>query len=108
MNSDDEQELALKSRQSPDHPFDTRPDGTIVVQPLIGWHTAPAQGIAIIAKFLYATSEENLPRVMSGQAEPKALQLIITPDQADELAERLHQLASHIRSQTTPPKSSQN
>ena len=90
------------------HPFDTLPNGSLAVQPPIGWETAPVQGMAIVAKLQYATSPENAAQIYAGTTEASSLQLIVTPDQADELAQRLHQLAAHIRAQRTPPKASQN
>lgn len=94
--------------ESNNDPFDTLPDGTIKIQPVVGWATAPAMGTAVIVQLRYATDPEHLARTLSGQVEPASVQLIFTPDQADEFAARLQVLSDHIRAQSVPKKEDQN
>lgn len=90
------------------HPFDTNKDGSIITRPLIGYDTAPVGGMFVLTRLQYAENPDQLSAIMSGAATPPAVQIAITPDQADALAQRLSELAAHIRSQKTPSQSSKN
>ncbi|WP_142662761.1 hypothetical protein [Paracoccus laeviglucosivorans] len=90
------------------HPFDTNEDGSVITRPLIGYDTAPVGGMFVLTRLQYAESPNQLSAIMAGTVKPPALQLAITPDQADALAQRLMELAAHIRSQKTPSQPSRN
>ncbi len=83
-------------------PFDLDPDGNIILCPLIGYTTAPAAGMCIIARLEFADSDSHYKEIILGSRAPIAVQLTITPAQALELADRLRKLASHILSQEPP------
>jgi hypothetical protein len=74
------------------------PDGMIVTRPVLGWTTAPAAGTAVIARIQYAERPEEL------QTGGKAIQFVLTPQQALELAEILTTQAQRILGQRPPGK----
>jgi len=78
-------------------PFDLGPDGNIITCPLTGWVVAPVMNSAILARLQYAETEDQLKT-----GEYKALQLIVTPQQALELAEILTKQAKQIFGQSVP------
>ncbi len=88
--------------------FDTDSTGNIISKPLIGYTSAPIAGMFVLARLEYADSENHLQAIMSGTEKPGAVQLVITPDQAKELAARLNLLADHIISQKTPATQGRN
>jgi hypothetical protein len=77
--------------------FDTGPDGNIITRPLIGYRAVPVADTAILARLEYVENEEQL-RTGVGQA----VQLILTPQQALEVAGVLTKHARYILGQSVP------
>lgn len=76
--------------------FDTYPDGNIITHPFTGYTVAPVADTAILARLEYVENEDQL-RTGGG----KAVQLILTPPQALELADALAKNANRILGQRT-------
>lgn len=76
--------------------FELGPDGNIITCPLLGYTIAPVAETAILARIEYA---ENLDQVRAGGM---AVQLVMTPPQALEIAAILTKQANHILGQRVP------
>jgi hypothetical protein len=93
---------------SPTDVFDCDEAGNIVTRPLTNYSTMPVADMFVLARLEYATSEDHLQGIMSGNQKADAVQMAITPAQARELAARLTFLADHITGQATPDESTRN
>lgn len=70
--------------------------GNIVTCPVLGWTTAPVAGMAVLLRLEFARNEEQL------RTGGEALQAILTPQQALELAETLTTQARRILDTPAP------
>jgi hypothetical protein len=82
--------------------FETDAAGNIVTRPVLGWTTAPAAGMAVIVKLDYAETPQEL------QTGGRSLQVILTPQQALELAEILTTQAKRVLNAPSPPPQRRN
>lgn len=87
---------------NPQEAFDLDASGNIITKPLIGFTTSPVAEMAVLVRMEYANTEEHMRAIMSGSEKADAVQLILTPGQAKEVAQRLNYLADMIVSQQTP------
>lgn len=71
--------------------------GNIVTRPVLGWITVPVAGMSVLLRLNYAETPEELG--MGG----RHLQVILTPQQALELAEILTIQGQHIFRVPAPP-----
>jgi hypothetical protein len=76
------------------HNFDTYPNGNIITRPFTGYTIVPVADTAILARLEYAENDDQL-RAGTG----KAVQLILTPPQALDLADVLTRHANRILGQ---------
>ena len=80
--------------------LETDSNGDIITQPLTGWTTATLAGIAVLLAFQCVETPLELETGSS-----KSIQLVLTPEQCLELAERLTELAmSLLEVQSYPGK----
>ena len=93
---------------NPTDVFDCDESGNIITRPLTGFSTMPVMDMIVLARVEYATSENHLQGIMSGDQKAESVQLAITPAQARELAARLTFLADHITGQATPDEVAKN
>jgi hypothetical protein len=77
--------------------WDTDGNGDIVLCPVLGFHIAPASEMSVVARIEFARSEEQL------RAGGEAVQFVLTPDMASQLADDLRKVADHIVSLPRPP-----
>ena len=73
--------------------FETDDAGMLVTCPLMGWRMAPVADTLVLVRLRYAETPEELG------TEGRALQMILTPSQAQELADELAQTARRILDQ---------
>jgi hypothetical protein len=66
----------------------TNKDGQIATCPVLGWTTGTVGGVAILLAIDYAETPEQI------QTGGKSVQLVLTPQQSLELAEKLTTLAN--------------
>jgi hypothetical protein len=71
--------------------FDLDADGNIKTCPVLGWTTVQAMGMAVLARIEYAETPEQLKT-----GATQALQIVLTPQQALEIAETLTRQAMNI------------
>jgi hypothetical protein len=81
--------------------WDTDEQGNIVVCPVIGWHAAPAFEMSCVLRILFAANDAEL------ETGGRALQLAMTPAQAEQLAGDLLAIAKHL-TKTVPPATRSN
>ena len=75
--------------------FETDSTGHIVSSPLIDWTVASVDSLAVLCKLEYGTSKED---VDSGVR--KVLQILLTTDQAQELASALDRHGKRLEAKT--------
>jgi len=68
------------------------PNGEVILHPVVGWTTAPIAESAVLLRLLYVSAPDEFA---SGG---RALQTVMTPQQALELAATLTKQANHILS----------
>lgn len=73
-----------------DSPFDLDAQGNVITRPFLGYTVAPVAGMSVIARLNYAETPADIG------TEGKALQLVMTPQQALELAAVLTRNAQYI------------
>ena len=78
------------------HPFDTDENGNIISNPMTGYHAIPVMGTSILLKLEYATSQNHLTGIFQNQQDPESTQLVLTPTQAQALAEQLQKFSDQI------------
>lgn len=76
-----------------DQPFDLDADGMVITRPVLGWTIAPVAGMAVLARLNYSETPADIG------TGGKALQIVLTPQQALELADLLTKQAKHILAQ---------
>lgn len=69
--------------------FEKSPDGNIVVRPVIGWTPFVAYGMACGLRIEFVQTEEHLQATLKNERKPDALQIVLTPQQAELLAKDL-------------------
>ena len=69
--------------------FEKSPDGNIVVHPVIGWTPFVAFGMACGLRLEFVESEEHLQAALKNERKPDAVQIVLTPQQAEILAQDL-------------------
>jgi hypothetical protein len=87
-----EEEVAAKRG-----PFDLDDEGNVKSSPLTGWDIVSVAGTALIARLKFADSFEEF------QTGGRAVQLLLTPHVALDLAQELTKQAQRILGQTAPP-----
>jgi hypothetical protein len=70
--------------------------GNVITRPVLGWTTGPVAGMDVFLKLDYAENDAQL------RTGGKALQCILTPQQALELAETLTKQAKRVLDAPTP------
>ena len=80
--------------------FDVDKNGMVITRPLLGWTMAPIEGMFLLARLNYAETPADIGN------DGKAIQLILTPQQALELADVLTKQAKHILG--APPQGSRH
>jgi hypothetical protein len=78
--------------------FDTGPDGNVITQPLLGWTVAQVAGMTVLARLQYAETPADIG------TEGRAVQLVMMPQQALDLAEVLTKQANRILGLPVPDK----
>jgi hypothetical protein len=73
-------------------------NGNIVTRPVLGWTTVPAMGTAVILAIQYAETPQEL------KTGGRRLQLVLTPQQAQELAATLTTQAARVLSAPGPDR----
>jgi hypothetical protein len=68
--------------------FETDSNGDIVTNPVTGWMTLPVAGIAVLLAIQYIETPLDIDA-----ANGKSVQLVLTPQQCLDLAEKLTDLA---------------
>jgi hypothetical protein len=71
--------------------LETDGHGNVVTRPMVGFITMPVAGTAVICQIRYVTSEQEF---ISGVHQK--LQLVMSPTQAQELAESLRNQAERL------------
>ena len=79
--------------------WDSDEQGNIIVCPVTGWHAAPAFHSSCVLRMTFAPTPGALET-----GDVKALQFVMTPDQAAQLAADLLAIAQHIKSQQAPQR----
>ena len=78
-------------------PFDLDDEGNVKSAPLTGWDIVSLADTALIARLKFADSFEEF------RTGGRAIQLLLTPHVALDLAQELTKLAQRILGQTAPP-----
>lgn len=71
--------------------WQTDSEGNVVLHPMVGWKTAQAAKSACVLRAVFARDDAQLR-----SSTPDAIQFVMTPAQALQLAEDLVTLANHI------------
>lgn len=69
--------------------FEKSPDGNIVLRPVIGWTPFVPFGMACGLRIEFVQSEEHLQAALKNERKPDAVQIVLTPEQAELLAQDL-------------------
>lgn len=71
--------------------------GNITLRPVVGWTPAVGFGMACLLRLETVRSDEHLMAVSKNQETPDAVQIVLTPEQADLLAQDLLRLSAAAR-----------
>jgi len=82
--------------------WETDAQDQIILNPVVGYETAPAAESSVAFRILFVSSDEQL---RSGKSE--AIQLVLSPVIARQMAEDLQAVAAHLSS-LAPPGTRQN
>jgi hypothetical protein len=77
-------------------------DGTVVTRPVLGWTTVTVAETAVLLSLQYAEKPEDI------RTGGKSLQVVMTPQNALELAESLTKQARRILDAPSPPQRAQH
>ncbi|MFC4216468.1 hypothetical protein ACFP4H_19950 [Pseudophaeobacter arcticus] len=77
--------------------WDTDKSGNITLCPVVGWTPAVGFGMSCLLRLETVQSVEHLVAVANTQAKLDALQIVLTPEQADQLAQDLLRLSAAAR-----------
>ncbi|WP_028958739.1 hypothetical protein [Sulfitobacter sp. 20_GPM-1509m] len=69
--------------------FEKSTDGNIVMCPVIGWTPFVAFGMACGLRIEFVQNEEHLQAALKNERKPDAAQIVLTPQQAELLAQDL-------------------
>jgi hypothetical protein len=83
--------------------FEKDKNGDIITKPVVGFTTAPVAGMAVLLAIRYVETPEELE---SGGS--KQIQLILTPQQAQEIANSLARQGERILGNPPSPRESKN
>jgi hypothetical protein len=78
-------------------PLETDSEGNVILKPVTGWTMAPVAGIAVLLAIEYVTNDHELETGVR-----HAIQFVLTPPKALEIAEVLQKQAKRLL-ESLPP-----
>ena len=84
------------------------PDADLHTCPVYEFDIGVFDEMALLARVLFIESAEHAEAIEAGQSLPKAINLVLTPDQALRLSAALKAGAQAILAQRPPPKGCQH
>lgn len=82
----------------PSEAFDKDAEGNVITNPVMGWTTLPVVEMAVLLQIQYAETPERL------ETGCRRIQLVLTPLQCLELAQRLTRQARRVFDQPQTPQ----